>query len=130
MISFTPFEERMSSGLRVQGKDTHVLLRKERIQALPPPLRGELLAAISKGLSKKPFEITNLMFDQRGARTQTMEWRINDTGEPVVLFFDRGVTTFGDWAMVLTPLTDDTYPVLRDILLWINDVLNEHPEEQ
>jgi hypothetical protein len=125
MISFAPFEDRMSSGLRIEGKDTHVLLRKERIQALSPPLKQELLSAISKGLSKKPFDITNLMFDPRGAKTQTMEWRQNDDNGFVFFLFDRGVTKFGDWSMVLTHITDDTYPVIRDILLWINQVLNE-----
>ena len=124
MISFTPFEERVSSGLRIEGKDTHILLRKERIQALSPKLKQELVAAISKGLSKKPFGITNLMFDQRGSKTQTMEWRLNDSNEPVLFFFDRGVTKPGDWYMVLTHITDDTYPVIRDILLWMNEVLN------
>lgn len=124
MISFTPFVERMSEGLRIEGKNTHILLRKERIQALPPQLKQELITAISKGLSKKPFGITNLMFDQRGVKTQTIEWRLNDSKEPVLFFFDRGVTKPGDWSMVLTHITDDTYPVIRDILLWINEVLN------
>lgn len=124
MISFTPFNDRMSSGLRVQGKDTYILIRKERIQSLPPPLRLELLATISKGLSKKPFEITNLIFDQRGAKTQTIEWRINESNEHHVLFFDRGFTIIGDWSMVVTPIDEQTYPVLREILLWMNDCLN------
>jgi hypothetical protein len=77
ILKFTVSEDGETTMLA--GKSEVVELKRHAIQKLRkyPKLVTELLDAVSKGVMRHPFELTNLSFSGKGSHIQTFEFEKN-----------------------------------------------------